>query len=272
MSGLAIISGAGDLPRLLAEYCHATKSPYYVVVFEGSNLEWISQHPVIKAKFEQPGKLFEELKTANCTRTVFAGAMQRPKLNPEAFDGEGLKLASILLSSGKSGDDVTLRAITKFFEDAGFSVLGAHDIQPDILPPVGVLTKAQPTDTDVDDTQRAESIVEMLGRADVGQAVVVAQGICLGLESIQGTDVMLTFVATTRANFGHRGILLKAPKPQQDLRVDLPAIGPNTVRMIAKADLAGIVVPHGGVMILNQAECIAEANRLNVFIWVKAKT
>jgi len=277
MPGLAIISGTGALPRLLAEHCRAINTPYQVVVFVGTDLPWTLEHPVITVQFEKMGAVFAVLKAASCDAVVFAGAMQRPHLDPALFDTDGLTLAGILQSNGASGDDATLRAIAAFFENAGFQVQGAQDIRSDIVPTSGVLTKRSPDAPDERDVSRAATIVGMLGRADVGQGAVVAQGICLGLESIQGTDKMLEFVAQTRAGFtpnpnGGQGVLFKAPKSGQDLRFDLPAIGPNTIEQAAQAGLSGIAVPHGGVMILDQGETIARADQLGLFLWVKGKT
>lgn len=272
MSGLAIISGYGNLPRLLAEECQRLGQAYTLVVFNGISLDWADGHPVIAADFETPGALFKALRAADCERVIFAGAMLRPQLDAEKFDEEGLRLASILVS--KKGDDSTLRAITEFFENAGFKVMAAQDVLGDILPPEGVLTRAKPSAADTQDVDRAAEILEMLGAVDVGQGAVVAQGICLAMESIQGTDQMLAFVAETRAGFspdpnGGRGVLLKAPKPGQDLRLDLPAIGPDTVRNADKAGLAGIVIAADGVMVLDLEATISVADQLGLFLWVR---
>lgn len=272
--GLAIISGGGELPRLIAQKCREAGRNYRVVTFGDVKLDWLDGHPHITAAFETLGPLFSALSDANCDEVVFAGAMKRPSLDPDKFDADGIALASILLSKKATGDDATLRAITAFFESHGFQVVGAHKILTNLLPTAGVLSDASPNAADIADTARAVEIVNVLGKADVGQGAVVAQGICLALESIQGTDEMLRFVANTRGGFtpnpkGGKGILLKAPKPNQDLRVDLPAIGPETIRSAANAGLAGVVITAGGVMVLDLATTISEADRLGVFLWVK---
>jgi DUF1009 family protein len=125
---------------------------------------------------------------------------------------------------------------------------------------------------DRDDAARAAAIVAALGAADAGQGAVVAQGLCLGLETIQGTDAMLDFVARTGAGFRHdpagaRGVLLKAPKPGQDWRIDLPAVGPDTMRAAAAAGLAGVVVQAGGVLLLGRDETVAAADAAGIFLW-----
>jgi DUF1009 family protein len=142
----------------------------------------------------------------------------------------------------------------------------------DLLVPAGVLTRAAPCRADREDAERAAAIVAALGGADVGQAAVVAQGICLGVESIQGTDALLAFVARTADGYrpdpdGARGVLYKAPKPGQDWRMDLPAVGAATVEGARTAGLAGLVLPAGSVLMLGREATVAAADAAGLFIW-----
>lgn len=264
---LAIISGTGDLPRLLAEVCREKAREYCVAVLKGTELDWLDGHSVVPARIEKVGKLFKDLHKAGVKEIVFAGAISRPPVNPLKLDKLGMKLASEILGSSKKGDDATLRFIIELFESEGFSVISPTDVVPALVPETGVLTRKKPTETDGNDAARAAEIVERLGELDVGQGAVIAGGICLGLESIQGTDAMLQFVTDTRRGKG--GVLLKAPKPTQDMRVDMPAIGIETIRNTHSAKLSGIVIEAGGVMILGQDETIAEADKLGLFLWVR---
>lgn len=275
-TGLAIIAGRGDLPRLLAEKCQTLGRKYFVVEFENVPLDWTSTHPVIPAVFEATGQLIERMKQAGCQAIVIAGAMARERIDPSKLDDKGRELATILAKTIKAGDDETLSSIIRFFEANDFTVIAAHEVLPSLIPQSGVLTEVNPSDDDIFDAARAAEIVDGLGRMDVGQGAVVGQGICLGLESIQGTDTMLAFVENNREGYspnpnGGRGVLLKAPKPAQDLRVDLPTIGPETIRNSHNAGLSGIVVEAGGVMVLRAAEAVSLANKLGLFLWVRPK-
>jgi DUF1009 family protein len=268
--GIAIVAGRGALPRLLADHLAATGRPYRVVRIDGIALDWLQGHPIIAASFEKPGRLFADLRAAGGGTVVFAGGMRRPDLNPLRFDLTMIRLAPRLMAGLKQGDDATLRLIASVFEAEGFTIRAAHDILADLLAPAGIATRAQPSEADRSDARRAAEIVALLGRADVGQAAVVANGICLGLESIQGTDVLLDFVARTAGPFrttGARGVLLKAPKPAQDWRVDLPAIGPATVEGAVRAGLAGIAVLAGGVLVLDRTATVAAADAAGLFLW-----
>lgn len=274
--GLAIMAGAGDLPRLLAEKCRDTGQNYLVVQFPGVPLDWAEGHPVEVVRFEKFGHIFKTLRAHGCTRVVFAGAMARPKLNPTRFDRKFLSVAPTLLSALKGGDDATLRAISKIFEDEGFTVIAAHSVLDSLIVEAGVLTKARPSEEDKSDAARAQVIVDALGAVDVGQGAVVAQGICLAVESIQGTDRMLQFVADTGDGFrpdpkGGKGILYKGVKPDQDRRMDVPTVGPDTVNMAAKAGLAGIVMEAGEIQVLDLPQTIARADVQGLFLWARPK-
>ncbi len=256
-TGLAIVAGRGDLPRLIAEDCARRGQPYRVVVFDGISLDWLGAHPGIQAVYEKPGRLFADLRAAGCTEVVFAGGMRRPGLNPLRFDLKMLSLAPKVLAGMKSGDDSALRIVARVFEAEGLKLRAAQEVLSGLLAPPGILTRTAPGDGDRADADRAARIVAALGAVDVGQAAVVAQGLCLGLESIQGTDALLDFVRRTGSAFrpdpdGPRGVLFKGPKPGQDLRMDLPAIGPGTVAAAVAAGLAGIAVQAGGTLIVGR--------------------
>jgi DUF1009 family protein len=267
--GLAIVAGRGDLPRLLAEDCAARGRRYRVVVFDGLELSWLAPHPVLRAAYEKPGRLFADLRAAGCGEVTFAGGIARPRLSALRFDWKMLRLAPRLVGGIRSGDDSTLRLVAGIFEAEGFAVRAPQEILPDLVAPAGQLGRHAPSPADRRDADRAAAIVAALGAADVGQGAVVAGGICLGVESIQGTDALLDFVARTPAAVrpGAPGVLFKAPKPGQDRRMDLPAIGPDTLKRAAAAGLAGVAVETGGVMILDHAAAVAAADAAGLFLW-----
>lgn len=274
---LAIIAGGGTLPQLLAEHARSQGTPYVVVGFGNADLSWAQDHPLINARFERAGALFKALKQHQCREVVFAGAMIRPKLNPLKFDRKFLSFAPKLLPALKQGDDGTLRVIAELFEAEGIRPIAAHTLLRDLVVTEGVLGTVEPSDTDKIDAKRAAEIATALGREDLGQSVVVAQGICLGLETIQGTDALLHFVSQTDATLrpepeAGRGLLYKAPKPDQDLRMDLPAIGVDTIDAVVDAGLGGVVIQAEGVMILDRAAVVARADAAGLFLWARART
>jgi len=263
---LAIVAGTGALPRELAQQCQDQGRGYQVVVFDGIDLDWVGDHPIISAEYEKPNALFKALKKADCSEVVFAGAMVRPQLNPLKFDLKLMKLAPKLLPALKSGDDTALSMIAKIFEAEGLTIVPAHSILDGLLANGGTWTASKPNDQDKRDIDRAFSILDAMAVADVGQACVVGQGICLGMESIQ-----LKFVADTKTNFldatqDGAGVFAKAPKLGQDERMDMPTIGLGTVKAAIDAKLSGIAIQSGGVQVLDKDDCIALANKHGLFI------
>ncbi|MFQ5437870.1 MAG: LpxI family protein [Paracoccaceae bacterium] len=272
MRKTAIIAGSGVLPRALVRRFDEIGHDHLIVVFQQPAPDWVADHDCYVAQFEKLGALFETLKTAGCDSVVCGGALGRPRLDQSSFDAKTRQLAPRLWPPVGKGDDATLRIVAAIFESEGYHVLAVQDVLPEILADAGPMGAHEPEPLDLRDIERAGMIVRAMGVADTGQGTVVAQGLCLGLESLQGTDVMLDFVARTAASLrpdpdGARGVLLKAPKPGQDRRLDLPAIGPVTMQKAAAAGLAGVAVEPGGVLILAREETIAQADRLGIFLY-----
>lgn len=262
MTRTAIIAGAGRLPALLAE---AVEAPL-VFALEGVTPS-LAAEPF---RLERLVPLMDRLLDEGVTQVAFAGAVRRPRLDPEAFDPRTATLVPRIAAAMGQGDDAALRELIAIFEDWGLSVVGAETLRPDLLPGEGVLAGA-PTAGDRADAGRAAAILAATGPLDIGQGCVVAGGLCLALETLPGTAAMLEFVAATRET-PRGGVLYKAPKPGQDRRIDLPAIGPETVAQAAAARLSGIVWAAGGVLVLDRAETEAAANEAGLFLWARAES
>lgn len=272
MTAIAIVAGAGALPRLITRSLKASNRDYVIVHFQGvDGLDWTADHPKIAARFERPGDLFDAMHHHQVSEVVFAGAMNRPPLEQASFDGTLLRYAPKLLPAMGRGDDAVLSIVVEMFLDAGFDVCRADQVVPDLAAISGVLTSTSPSDQDLRDLSRARKIVQTLGSLDIGQGAVVAQGLCLATEALPGTDAMLAHVAgidRTRLprKDGAKGVLFKGPKPGQDFRIDLPAIGPATVELVTQAGMAGIGVEAGGTLILERARTIERAEAAGIFI------
>ncbi len=273
---VGIIAGRGALPRHLAEA--AARAGRRVTVASFAPLGWQENAPsdvhFIPARFEALGALFDALRMRGVGDLFLAGALERPTLDPAAFDSGFRRHAPQLLAAMGGGDDGLLRAVIAMLESEGFRVRGPWELAPDLLPPPGVLTKAVPGDADKADAARAAVIQQAIGRADIGQSCVVAGGLCLGVETIEGTDALLERVRTdpvlrARRPKTPRGLFFKAPKPGQELRVDMPAIGPETVVRAARAGLGGIVIEAGGVLVLEAEATVAAADAAGLFLWVR---
>jgi len=246
---LAILAGTGDLPQILAK-----GDPQAVfATFAGVDVVVPSGLIHLPAAFDRLGTLFEALHNHGVTEVVFAGAMSRPALNPANFDPRMIELAPRLMAAMGRGDDALLREVAAVFTEEGFTVKAAQDIAPDLVLPANTRFGPVPGKQDLADAQKGQDILAALAAMDVSQAVVVAGGQVLGIETIQGTDAMLGFASRTPPRLRRaKGVLVKAPKPGQDMRFDVPTIGPETISAAAAAGLAGIFIQAGGVNVLHR--------------------
>ena len=267
MSGLALIAGRGRLPALIAEAAPGA----LVCELEGVRADAPGER--MPWRVERLGTLLRGLREREIDRVCLCGALHRPRLDLAAVDGATLPLLGRIAAALPRGDDATLRAAVAIFEEAGLRVVAPHEVRPDLMPPEGVL-EGEVSKEARRDAERAAAILAALGAADVGQACVVAQGQCLALEALPGTDHMLGVVAGLGAAHrpdpgGGRGVVMKAPKRSQDRRVDLPAIGPETMREAADANLAGVVIEAGGVLTLDLDATRRAAREAELFLWVR---
>lgn len=266
MTRTAIIAGTGALPRLLAEVLDAPA----VFALEGFSPDI----PAESFRLERLVPLLEHLLAEDVSQVVFAGAVRRPRLDPEAFDPRTATLVPRIAGAMAQGDDAALRELIAIVEEWGLPVVGVEAIRPDLIPPPGFLAGSA-TAEDRADADRAAVILAATGGLDIGQGCVVSGGLCLAIETLPGTAAMLDFVARHRdgrigEGGGRRGgVLVKAPKPGQDRRIDLPAIGPDTVTQARDAGLSGIAWPAGGVLVLESAATIAAAKAAGVFLWAR---
>lgn len=270
---LAVIAGRGALPRQIAEARAAAGLPYLLIVFPDCFEAWMADHPHQRHLFEKVGGVFRAVRRAGATHVVFAGAMNRPRIRPWRLDYKGLSVAARVLTLLRRGDDALLRGLAGMFEAEGLSMIGPMDVLGrDLAVAPGAMATRRPGARDIEDARRAAAIVRVLGPLDVGQGAVVAQGICLGVEAIEGTDLMLSRVADLpgdrrAAAPPPSGVLYKGPKPGQDMRMDLPTIGPGTVRGVSAAGLNGIVVAAGNTVVTRPDEVRRLADALQVFVY-----
>jgi DUF1009 family protein len=225
---------------------------------------WISIGELGRAK-----KLFRR---EGCRDLVFIGSLVRPALSEIRVDFGTLRVIKEVWAAFRGGDDHLLSGIGRILEQDGFRMVGIKDVAPDLLMPEGCLTRAEPDKTATADIARGGELLGALGPFDIGQAVVVIDGHVVGVEDIDGTDWFLARVAALRERgrirtAAGRGVLVKAPKPGQDLRFDLPTIGPRTVEGAARAGLAGIAVAAGNTLLAEPQAMIEAADRAGLFVF-----
>lgn len=263
---LGILACAGKLPVQIA----AAHPEAFVVTLKGipSELEPQSQ----QHRLEKIGKLFTDLKKNGVTRIVFAGSLARPQFRFPAMDMKMISLAPRVIKALPKGDDALLRTVIAVFEEEGFAVVGAHELLPELVAEEGLSVGPKPGKNDLQDVSRAEDILKGISPLDIGQGCVVAGGQCLGIETAQGTDALLKFVALApdKLRRGHKGVFVKAAKQGQDLRIDMPTIGTNTIDAVAAAGLGGIVIEAGRVMLLEREATLAAVKDKGLYLVAKA--
>lgn len=250
-----LVAGGGALPRLLVARCEAQSRRLTILTVpgqEGSLADHECQPVVSLDEFQRQ---LLELRRQGFLDIIFAGNVQRP-----------IQSRDPIL---EGGDDAVLRRILALSEQAGLSVIAVQALLPELVAQRGLMTEFAPDDADHLDIVRGREVVLTLGEMDIGQAAVVAHRQCLAVETIAGTDHAIEQAgAVMRAHRcpGHRGVLYKAPKTHQDLRIDMPTIGPRTIDAAIRAGLAGIAVQAGGVLIIDKPDVIARANQGKLFL------
>lgn len=264
---LGIVAGGGTLPKRLIEACRATDRPFFVIALEGqADRGMLANVPHAWVRLGAAGEAIAHLRSEGCTDLVFAGSVRRPSLSdlrPDSWT------AWFLARTGAFafGDDGLLAALVRALEDGeGFRVVGVEIILPELLAREASYGRFAPSPEDETDIASAIAAALDLGARDLGQAAVARDGYVIALERADGTDAMLVRLAEEPAPQQLRGVLAKVRKPGQETRVDLPAVGPETVRLAARAGLKGIVIEAGGALVADTAELARAADDAGLFV------
>ena len=272
MSKLGLIAGGGALPISVAARCEAEGRPVFLVRLNGFADPHLARYPGIDVGLAEIGKVLSALEKAGCGAVTFAGTVSRPDFKTLKPDLKGAILLPGIIKAATQGDDALLRKILSVFEDEGYAIEGADDILGGETLPSGALGAVQPTEHQLCDLRKAIQIAEKAGELDIGQGAVVCDGLVLAVEAQEGTDAMLARVAGLPGDLrgtatARMGALGKAPKPIQDLRVDMPVMGERTVEMAAAAGLAGVGGIAGKLILIDRGAVIEAADRLGLYVW-----
>jgi UDP-2,3-diacylglucosamine hydrolase len=271
-SPVGLIAAGGVMPfavadsliaRGLTPVLFALKGACDPVAVERFRHHWIS--------VGQIGRAMKLFRSENCRDLVFIGTLVRPALSEIRLDWGTLRVVGPMLAAFRGGDDHLLSGIGRIFEKDGFRMVGIRDVAPDVLMPEGCLTRALPDDIAAADIAKGRDVLRALSPFDIGQAAIVIDGHVVAVEDIEGTDGLLARVARLRGEGrirakAPRGVLVKAPKSGQDLRFDLPTVGPRTVEGAVKAGLAGIAIVAGNTIVVEPQAMIEAADAAGLFL------
>lgn len=271
-SKVGIIAGGGVLPFTAAEAIRARGMQPFIFAIRGfCDPVRVANFPHHWIALGQVGRLTRLMHAEGCRDIVFLGGLVRPALSEVRLDWGTLRVIPQIARAMRGGDDHLLKGVGRIFEQHGFRLVGIMDVAPELLMPEGAITQRKPDEDMQADIAKGRELLEALGPYDVGQAVVVIDGHAVGVEDIEGTDGLLARVARLRSE-GRirtrpgRGVLVKAPKINQDLRFDLPTLGPKTVEGLTAAGLAGAGIVAGQSLIADPQIMIAQADKAGVFV------
>ena len=271
-SPIGLIAAGGVMPFAVADALVARGGNPVLFALKGAC------DPVAVARFRhhwisvgQIGRAIKLFRAENCRDLVFIGSIVRPALSEIRLDWGTLRVMARLWAAFRGGDDHLLSGIGRILEQDGFRMVGIREVAPDLLVPEGCLTRKAGDDAAAADIARGREVLRALSPFDIGQAAVVIDGHVVAVEDIEGTDGLLARVARLRqegrirAKAG-RGVLVKVPKSGQDLRFDLPTVGPRTIEGAATAGLAGIAVVAGNTIVVEPQAMIAAADAAGLFV------
>lgn len=264
---LAIIACMGAMPRDIIQACREAGRPFFVAAIrDACEPDTVVDTPHDWFDLVEVGRLLASLRQHGCEQITLAGPISRPELRRLVpRDLKGAALLRRLLRARGQGDDALLRAVLDFFQDQGFHPVGTDEVAGGLLAPDGALGGFVPDAAAAQDIALGIRAVDAIGALDIGQAAVVRDGRVLALEAAEGTDAMLRRCIDLAAD-RRGGVLVKMPKPGQEARADLPAIGPRTVAGAAEARLAGIAVAAGATLIFERDRTRADADAAGLFV------
>lgn len=258
---ISIIAGGGDLPFKIIEKLNSLNIEYNVVSLFGFGPENYPQF-----KIGEIGKILAFIKSKMTTDVVFCGNVKRPSLFSLKLDSIGKKWLKVLGVKAFLGDNALLKGIKELLQKEGLNILSPQNILETLLTPKGILTKISPSDSDLKDIARGMFVLNTMSKADVGQSVIVQEGIVLGIEAAEGTQCLIERCADLKLTEEKGGVLVKTSKINQEQSIDLPTIGKNTVLQAEHSKLAGIAIGALKSQVIDFNETINLANEKGIFI------
>ncbi len=264
---LGIIAGGGRLPSLLVRACHEQNIEPYVLAFkEHTDPALVIDIAHSWTHLGALQKNIDLLKAEKINDLVFCGDIKRPSLRDLKPDRRVAKF--FMRQSLKAlGDNDFLTAIKDEIAKDGFTLHGVHAFIDTLLAPSGVLGVVKPSPQNLKDSEYGFKISQEIGRLDIGQSVIVQDGIVIGVEAVEGTDALIERVQPLLKISKNKGVLIKTCKPQQEKELDLPTIGVQTIEKIVHSGLAGITIHAGQSLIIDIEAVIACANKANIFLY-----
>jgi UDP-2,3-diacylglucosamine hydrolase len=260
---LGLIAGGGAFPLMVADAARDRGLRVVAVAHEGETDPLLSQKvdELTWVKLGQLGHLIKVLKKAGVTRTVMAGTINKKKMFENVRpDLRGLTLMSRLAIFH---DDDILRAVAGELQREGIRIVSSAEHLPELLAPQGNLTRRKPSKEEREDVEFGWKIAKELGRLDIGQCVVVRKKTVLALEAIEGTNETILRGGKLAKE---KAVVVKVSKPNQDLRFDVPAVGPDTIQVMSQVNASVLAIEAGKTLIFDKPGMISYADRASIAV------
>mgnify|MGYP003685854391 FL=1 len=262
---LAIIAGNGSIPFYLIEECNKIGREYCLIIIEGHGKELSEKYdPDYTVSLSKMGRAVKYVKNIGIKHILMVGGVKRPSLKniiPDLWTAKFLTT----ISSKVSGDNSVLSKLTKALEREGFIIVAPEEVLPNLICPKGTLGKVKPNQQNNEDISTGYRIAKIIGANDIGQSIIIENGLVIAVEAAEGTDRMIKRSLNLKKE-KKAGVLIKVIKPMQDKRIDRPVIGIDTIKAVKKAGLDGIALESNEILILNYSDVILYADEEGLFV------
>jgi DUF1009 family protein len=259
-----LIAGNGRFPLLFAQSAQKKGVEVVAIAHKGQSLPDLEKHvhKIHWIKVGQLGRLIKILKTENIKDAALVGGISKTLMFSTVQPD--LHALSLLAKIKTMKDDVLLRAIAGEIEKQGITIHSSTLFLTDLLSPPGCLTKRKPTKKENKDVAFGWEIAKEIGKLDIGQSIVVKEQVVLAVEAIEGTDEAIKRAG--KLGKGRDLVVIKVSKPQQDMRFDLPAIGPGTITTMQESGGSVLAIETGKTLLIDKESLIKEANERGIAI------
>lgn len=261
MATIGLIAGGGRFPILFAE--SARRAGHRVVAAAHVNQTDPALEKAVDGftwvKLGQFGKVVEVLRAAGCTQAVMLGGITKARFFRDAWlDALGVQIMARL---AVKSDDNVLRAIASALEERGLPVTDPSAFLQDRLAREGVMGRHEPSEEQWVDARYGLELARAIGRLDLGQTVVVKDRVAVAVEALEGTDACIR----RGGELAREGaVVVKAVKPGQDRRFDLPAVGPDTVDSMKESGCQVLAVEAGSTLVMDLDEMVRRADKAKI--------
>lgn len=262
---LGIIAGGGSLPRQLSDSCTSQGIEPIIVGFHGhTESKTLENHTHIQVSLGCAGKVIGFFHDHDVTDLVMIGHIKRPSFTELKPDFKAIQILS-RIGFKALGDNSLLSALKRELENEGFTLHGIQKFCQDLLIGSGVLGRYSPNAKQAHDIDYGIQVSQEIGALDIGQSVIIQDGVVIGVEAAEGTDELIKRCKHIQKK-GNGGILVKTCKPQQDKDLDMPTIGIQTIKNAHESGLSGIAVHANNVIIIDPDAVTEYANKHKLFI------